>query len=122
MPRVMKQVEADVSVDELNKDLADSLGEIDQGGVFLLDATGNRLEPISDGDFLVPNDDLYKTASIVPETCVYVVTTVPKAGIFWGVFHRVPGGKGVQFFNGASFTGKYIGDSPAKAPRKALRR
>jgi hypothetical protein len=126
MPKVIRQVEADVSVDELNADLAGSLGQIDQGGVFLPGPDGPKGEPIQEGDFLIPSDDVRSAVNIMPETCVYVVTLVPLAGIFWGVFYQANGNKAVQFFSGQSFTGKYQvapvearrGRPPAKVPAK----
>lgn len=121
MPRVMRQVEEEVSVGDLNQDLAGSLGEIDQGGVFLPGEGGERGEEINEGDFLVPTEEARNAMQMVPESCVYVVTTVPAAGIFWGAFHRVPGGKGVQFFNGTSFIGKYQDVAPVQAKRSANR-
>lgn len=120
MPKVLRQVEQEVSHAELNGLLLAFAKTQIKDGVYLKNADGTQGEKVNDGDCLVPNEQTYAAGMVAPDTHVVVAKAVDEAGILWGAFVHASGQYMSQFFLPEAFVGKHY-DAPVKgvvSPRK----
>lgn len=107
MPKIVRQVEADASHEELIGELLKYVDETPPIGVRLGDLGSRDGEEILVGDILIPKPEAYTVAPIVLDTYVLVVEVIPRGGVFLGVIFTRDGNKGFAFFQGHQFEGKY---------------
>lgn len=107
MPILMRQVEAEMSHDEVKDYLIEYLAATPPVGVTLVNEDNTPGEGIEEGDYLIPKPETYTSTPIVPGTYVYVVQLIPRAGVFLGVFVTVTGQRGYSLMRGGQFIGKH---------------
>lgn len=107
MPKVVRQVEAEASHEELIEELQKYADETPPLGVRLGDFGSKDGEEIVVGDVLIPKSTAYTVAPIVLDTYVLVIEVVPRAGVFLGAIFTRDGNKGYSLFQGHQFEGKY---------------
>jgi hypothetical protein len=107
MPKVVRQVEAEASHEELIEELQKYVDETPPIGVRLGDLGSKDGEEIVVGDVLIPKPEAYTVAPIVLDTYVLVTSVIPRAGVLLGVILTRDGNKGYSFFQGHQFEGKY---------------
>lgn len=110
MPTLKRQVESHMTHEEVLVHLLEYLDEVPPVGVWLVGEDGKRREEIKEGDYLIPRPEVYASASVASGTYVYVVQTIPRAGVFLGLFATVNGNRGYNLLGGGQFQGKYIPD------------
>lgn len=107
MPKVVRQVEAEASHEELIEELQSYVDETPPVGVRLGDIGSKDGTEIVVGDVLIPKPETYKVAPIVLDTYVLVADVTPRAGVFLGTIFTRDGKKGYSLFQGHQFEGKY---------------
>lgn len=103
MPKVLTQVEQEVSHEDVIKLLHDYMRDTPPIGVRLT----KDGDDIVAGDILIPKPDTYNSTPIAAETYVLSVQTIPRGGAFLGLFLTRDGQKGYAFFQGHQFENKY---------------
>ena len=121
MPKLLRNVEQEVSHETLIAELAEMAKQVIQPGAFLPTPEGLPDEQIFDGDVLVPSAETYAQGVIAPETHAYVIRAIGDAALVWACFHRPNGQLGLQFFTPQAFVSKVKlpGASVRKAAKKA---
>lgn len=121
MVTVKRVIEEEIAESDIGTFLAEQAKIVKGRGCEIIPRDGEAPfdpVPIKKGDFLHLREDEYQRHSIYVGSPVYVVTTVPEAGVFWALYLRSDeGGIGGMFFNGT----QVVVPSPSKriVPRLA---
>lgn len=107
MPKVVRQVEADASHEDLIEELEAYAHETPAIGVRLGEIGSKDGDEIAVGDVLIPKPETYTVSPIVLDTYVLVTEVIPRAAVFLGAMFTRDGKKGYSFFQGHQFEGKY---------------
>lgn len=120
MPTIRRQVDTEMTHDEVRQYLLDYLEETPPVGVRLVGEDGKPGEDIREGDYLIPKPDIHTSAPVMQGTYVYVVQTIPRAGVFLGLFATPNGQRGYSLLGGGQFSGKYVPttEKPKRNPRR----
>lgn len=123
MPVVKRNVETDVSNDQLVAELQEYAKQVNAGGVFYANADNTpSKDPIEVGDILQPKPELYDQYSIAKDTLLLVTGVVPQTGIFLTAFHNRDGTPTQGFFTPAHVLGRHDDLTPKRAPSKPRKR
>lgn len=96
MVTVRRIVEEEISDDKLGDFLTDQARTLPVRGCAAEDG-----QPIRRGDLFLLREEEYKQQGIFPNSPVCVLSVVPEAGVFWGIYLRdADKSLGGSFFNG----------------------
>jgi hypothetical protein len=104
MVMVRRVTEEEVGDDEIGAFLAEQSRALPVRGCHIVPHEGEpsfEPIPIKKGDLVYLREQEYMVQGIYPNSPVYVLATVPEAGVFWGIYLRnQEKSVGGSFFNG----------------------
>lgn len=105
MVTIRRVIEETINEEDLGAFLADQARTLPVRGCNIVPREGEATfepVPIKRGDFVYLRETEYTVQGIYAGSPIYVLATVPEAGVFWGIYLRdAEKSVGGSFFNGA---------------------